>query len=333
MDKKSNVSAFFSRNVREIAIAAIIIIVAIVVQFRTGGGFFTKANLYDLTRESAIIAMVSMALMLVVLTGCIDISIGSTMGLCGMLGALILKDHHDINLVVLFVIAIAIGAVCGLINGFVVARLHVFPLIATLATEYIYRGVIYLFSHGQWVAQAEMTPGFINVAVTKILGINSLVWFAIFIVVMTFLFTRFTPTGRSFYAVGNSVTAAEVTGINPRRVKMLAYTLCGAICGLAGLLWICKYGNAQSESCEGYEITIIAAVAAGGCNIAGGAGTVAGVLLGAMLMGTLNNILPLIQVSTYWQQAIKGAVILISVIINALTQERVKHNELKRRVL
>ena len=107
----------------------------------------------------------------------------------------------------------------------------------------------------------------------------------------------------------------------------------GTICGLAGLLWICKYGNAQSESCEGYEISVIAAVAAGGCSIAGGQGTVPGVVLGALLIGTLNNILPLIQVSTYWQQAIKGAVILLSVIVNAISQERVTKSELKRRVL
>ena len=118
-----------------------------------------------------------------------------------------------------------------------------------------------------------------------------------------------------------------------RKVKVMAYSLCGTICGLAGLLWICKYGNAQSESCEGYEISVIAAVAAGGCSIAGGQGTVPGVVLGALLIGTLNNILPLIQVSTYWQQAIKGAVILLSVIVNAISQERVTKSELKRRVL
>lgn len=333
MKKNTGAGAFFSRNIREFALAAMIILVAVLVQIRTGGGFFTSANLYDLLREASILIMVSMGLMMVILTGGIDLSMGSVMGLCGMLGALILKNNQEINLVLLFVIAMAIGAFCGLINGFIVAKLHVFPLIATLATEYIFRGVIYLFSGGAWVAQAEMTPEFISVATAKILGINSLIWFAIIVTILTFLFLRYTARGRSLYAVGNSEVSAAVTGIGVRKVKVMAYSLCGTICGLAGLLWICKYGNAQSESCEGYEISVIAAVAAGGCSIAGGQGTVPGVVLGALLIGTLNNILPLIQVSTYWQQAIKGAVILLSVIVNAISQERVTKSELKRRVL
>lgn len=161
----------------------------------------------------------------------------------------------------------------------------------------------------------------------------SLIWIAVIIGVLSYILLHKTSTGRKLYAVGNSQEAAKITGINVRKSQMLAYVICGAICGLAGMLWICKYGNAQSESCDGYEISVIAAVVVGGCSISGGMGTVAGVALGALLMGTLNNILPLIQVSTYWQQAIKGFVILVSIVINALMQKRVKQNELKRRVI
>ena len=144
---------------------------------------------------------------------------------------------------------------------------------------------------------------------------------------------RYTYTGRYIYAVGNSESSAAVTGIKVKNVKMLAYVIMGVICGLAGLLWICKYGNAQSESCAGYETSIIAAVVVGGCAISGGQGTVLGVVLGALLIGTLNNILPLIQVSTYWQSCIRGMVILISIIINAVSQQTVKKNALRRRVI
>jgi len=312
---------------------AIIALVSVGVQARTGGVFFTRVNMYDLFRESSILIMVSMGMMLVVLTQGIDLSVGSVMGLCGMLGALILKNNKDINLILLFLIAIAIGCFCGFINGFFIAKFHIYPLIGTLATQYIFRGVIYLFSHGEWVPQADMTPEFIAITTTDILGINSLVWIALIIAVACFIFLKYTQNGRYIYAVGNSELSAEITGIKIHRVKMMAYIICGAICGLAGLLWICKYGNAQSESCHGFETSIIAAVVLGGCSISGGIGTVSGVVLGALLIGIINNILPLIQVSTYWQMAIRGFIILISVIINALAQKKVERNALKRRLI
>lgn len=323
----------FSRNIREIVLALMIVIIAVAVQFRTGGLFFTGSNIFDLLREASILIMVSMGLMMVILTGNIDLSIGSIMGLCGMLCALTLKNNQDIPLIFLFFMAAAIGALCGFLNGFIVARLHVYALIATLATKYIYRGVIYLFSGGAWVAQAEMTPEFISITTTSFLGINSLIWFAIAVTVISFVYLNYTRSGRHLFAVGNSQSAAEVTGIKVRLTQIRSFVICGVIAGLAGLLWVCKYGNAQSESCDGYEISVIASVVAGGCSIAGGEGTVAGVLLGALLMGTLNNILPLIRVSTYWQQAIKGFIILISIVINASMQKRVKKQELKRREL
>lgn len=331
--KKKAISSFLTRNIREFALIAMILFVAAFVQIRTEGVFLSHANLSDLLREASILLMVSMGMMMVIICGCIDLSLGSIMGLSGMLGAMILRANNDIPLPLLFLICIGIGVLCGTVNGFIVAKLHLYPLIATLATTYIFRGSIYLFSHGNWVAQAEMTPEFIAVATTDILGINSLIWFAIIIVAFTAVFLRYTNTGRYLYAVGNSPVSASVTGIKSSRVQMLSYIIMGAICGLAGLLWICKYGNAQSESCAGYEMSIIAAVVVGGCAISGGQGTVAGVVLGAIFIGTLNNILPLIQVTTYWQTLIRGFVILFSVVINAISQKSVKRNALRRRVI
>lgn len=331
--KNRSVSNFFSRNVREFVLIATIVIIAILVQIRTKGVFLSKENISDLLRESAILIMVSMGMMIVIVSGHIDVSLGSVMGLSGMLGAMILRENKGIPIVLLFVIATAIGFICGAINGFIVARLHLYPLIATLATQYIFRGIIYLFSEGYWIAQAEMTPEFISVATTDILGINSLIWFAIILVLITGIFLRYTYMGRYFYAVGNSTLSSAITGIKINRVKILAFMIMGAICGLSGLLWICKYGNAQSESCAGYEISVIASTVVGGCAISGGTGGVFGVVLGGLLIGTLNNILPLIKVTTYWQSFIRGAVILISIIINALSQKSAKRNALRRRAL
>ena len=323
----------FSSNIREISLIIVMIALSVFIEIRSGGNFFTLENISDMFTETAVLAITAVGMMMVIICGCIDLSLGSIMGLSGMLGAMILRANNDIPLPLLFLICIGIGVLCGTVNGFIVAKLHLYPLIATLATTYIFRGIIYLFSHGNWVAQAEMTPEFIAVATTDILGINSLIWFAIIIVAFTAVFLRYTNTGRYLYAVGNSPVSASVTGIKSSRVQMLSYIIMGAICGLAGLLWICKYGNAQSESCAGYEMSIIAAVVVGGCAISGGQGTVAGVVLGAIFIGTLNNILPLIQVTTYWQTLIRGFVILFSVVINAISQKSVKRNALRRRVI
>lgn len=329
--KQTPFRRFFTSSSREIALFSFIIAIAIIVQIRTQGVFLSQNNIYDLLRETAILLMVSIGMMIVIITGGIDLSIGSVMALSGMLGAMILRDNKQIPLLLLFMIAIAIGALCGLINGFVVSKIYIYPIIATLGTQYIFRGTIYLFSHGSWVPQVDMTPGFIAITTTDFLGINAMVWISIVIVLLVYFFLRYSRLGRGIYAVGNSEESAAITGIRTSRIKMLAYTICGAICGLAGLLWVTKFGNAQSESCAGYEIGIIAAVVLGGVSISGGIGTVIGVVLGAILMGTLNNILPLIQVSSYWQMAIKGFIIIVSVVINALTQRNIDRQALKRR--
>lgn len=329
--KVSTFRRFFSSSSRELALLSLIVVIAVVVQFRTGGIFLSQSNIYDLLRETSILLMVSLGMMVVIISGGIDLSIGSVMALSGMLGAMILRDNKDISLVLLFLIAIGIGSICGLINGLVVSKIFIYPIIATLGTQYIFRGTIYLFSHGSWVPQVDMTPEFISITTTDFLGINALVWIASIIGLLSFFFLRYTRVGRNIFAIGNSEESAAITGIQTSRVKTFAYIICGAICGLAGLLWVTKYGNAQSESCAGYEIGIIAAVVLGGVSISGGVGTVFGVVLGAILMGTLNNILPLIQVSSYWQMAIKGFIILASVIINALTQRSMNKQALKRR--
>ena len=133
------------------------------------------------------------------------------------------------------------------------------------------------------------------------------------------------------YAVGNNELSAKISGINPVRTKFLAYVINGMIAGLAGMLWICKFGNAQGESCSSYELNVIASVVLGGVFITGGSGKVGGVVLGVLLFGTLNNILPLIQVSSFWQMGIKGFVIIASVVINSITQQHMDKRALQGR--
>lgn len=321
---------WFFQNIREWTLIGLILLITVLVQIRTGGRFLSGQNLYDLFRETSLLLMVAAAMMPVILTGGIDLSVGAVMGLSGMIGALILRENRGIPMVLLFLIVLAVGCVCGAFNGIVVSRLHIFPIIATLGSQDIFRGLTYVFSKGAWVGQGDMTPEFLAISTNTIFGINNLVWVAILIIGAEFFFMNYTLLGRRIYQVGNSEQSSQVTGIKIFRTKIMAYTICGSICGMAGLLWICKFGNAQGDSASGYEMSVIAACVLGGASISGGVGKVFGVALGALLIGILNNILPLIQVSSFWQQAIRGFIILFSVVINALTQRSMDKKALRR---
>ena len=327
----AKIKQILSNHSQEAALIVIILAVGLLVQLRTGGSFLTGSNLNELMRETSMLLMVSVGMMTVIVSGGIDLSVGSVMGLAGMIAALVLRDHRETPVVALVLIAAGVGLISGVLTGFVVAKLRIFPLIGTLGTCDILRGVIYLFSKGEWVGQSDMTPEFLAMSTGTFLGINYMVWFAIIVAVIGFAVMGYTRFGRRIYAVGNSEANAKISGINTERTKWCAYIISGVIAGIAGLLWVCKYGNAQGTTATGFELNVIAAVVLGGVRITGGSGSVIGVVLGSLLFGMLSNILPLIQVSPFWQRAIRGAVILISVVINALVSRRAERKALERR--
>ena len=330
LPSRKRIIDIFSKHSQEIALAIIIVIVGALVQFRTGGSFLTTSNLNEMMRETSMLVMVSVGLMIVIVSGGIDLTIGSVMGLSGMIGALVLREQPGVPVYLIFLLGMGVGAICGVFTGFVIAKLRIFPLIGSLGTADIYRGVIYLFSKGEWVSQTHMSEDFLAVSTSNFLGINYMVWFAAAIVIFGYVFLGHSRPGRHLYAIGNSEESAKVTGIKTERSKWIAYIISGAISGLVGVLWVCKYANAQGTTATGFELNVIASVVLGGVAITGGVGSVTGVVLGALLFGTLSNILPLIQVSSFWQRAIRGAVIIISIIINSLVARRGNKKALER---
>ena len=332
MDK---VKKFFSSNIREISLIIVMIAIAVFVQVRSGGNFLTGENITDMLKETSVLAITAVGMMMVIITGGIDLSVGATMALSAMVGSTLLKNsvaagNPTANIIIVLV-AIGIGLVCGFINGILVSRLKILPIIATLGMMNIYRGITYLVADGSWVKQAEMGPGFLGMATGSLFGINNLLIIAVLVYAAAYFFMSRTRTGRRIYAVGNSEESARVSGIKTNRVLTLAYTIMGAVAGLAGILYVCKYGVAQGETCTGYEMNVIAACVLGGVSITGGTGRVPGVLLGAILLGMLNNAMPLIQVSAFWQEAIRGLIILLSIAANALIQRNVEMKALRRR--
>lgn len=329
--RKTDWKAMLSGNIREISLVVVIVVIAVFVQIRSGGSFLTLVNLADMLKETAVLAILTVGMMMVIITAGIDLSVGATMALSAMVATTVLKYNPTVPPILIILIAIAVGIVCGFFNGVLVSRLKILPIIATLGMMNVYRGATYLVSNGNWILQKDMTAEFMAVATGNILGISTLIVVAVLVYLAGFYFLNYTRTGRQIYAVGNSLESARVSGINTKRALTLAYTIMGATAGLGGILYVCKYAAAQGETATGYELSVIAACVLGGVAISGGVGKVQGVVLGTLLFGMLNNALPLIQVSPFWQEAIRGFLILFSILVNALMQRRVVAKALERR--
>ena len=279
--------------------------------------FLTWRNALDIGNDSAILAILVMGQMLVLLTRGVDLSVASNLALTGMLCALAGRAWPGIPLVALIGMACAIGAGLGFVNGFLIMRFNLPSIVVTLGTLSLYRGAVFVSSGGAWVSDQDIHPLIKGLPRETLLGLPMLIWFAAVVVGLALYLLRWRREGRELYAYGGNPSAAVYAGIPVQRRIVMAYTLSGLLAGLSGLLWVGRYSIAFSELASGYELTVIAACVIGGVSIGGGVGTIGGAVLGVLFIGVINGALPVIQVSPFWQQAIAGAVILISVVLNA----------------
>ena len=307
---------------RELWLALAILAVVVLVTARFPR-FAQPGNLLTIFNDTSILMMLALGQMAVILTRSIDLSVASNLALTGMLVALTNAAFPFVPVPLLILGCIVVGAALGAFNGVLVWKLNIPPIVVTLGTLTIFRGFAFVASGGTWVNASQMSQDFIQLQRGVVLGLPVLSWFAIVVAALVYVLMTRTPLGRAFYAIGVNPVAAVYTGINVGRTKFLAFVLSGALSGLAGYLYVSKYVIASTESAGGYELTVIAACVIGGVSIAGGIGTVGGALLGALFLGVVNNALPVIGVSPFWQMAISGAAILLAVVLNA-TSERSK---------
>jgi rhamnose transport system permease protein len=271
-----------------------------------------------------------MGQMLVLLTRGIDLSVASNLALTGMACALVGKAFQGLSIFVLIFLALLVGALLGGLNGWLITRFDLPPIVVTLGTLSAYRGAIFVASNGAWVSDQDIHMAIKGLPRQDWLGLPALVWFAFVVVLATAVFLRLRKEGREIYALGGNPHAAAYVGISVPSRLLLVYTISGMLAGLAGLLWVGRYSIAYTELAAGYELTVIAACVIGGISIGGGVGTVWGAVLGVLFIGVINGALPVIQVSPFWQQAIAGAVILISVAVNARSERRAGRQILER---
>ncbi len=322
----------YAENFRELGLLVFIVVLCVAVQLRNPN-FLSLSNINDLLANTAILGILSVGMMMVILTAGIDLSIGATLALAGMVSALTVMAHPTLSPLLSLVEGIVVGIGAGALIGLVVARFNVLPIIATLGFMNILRGITYVVSGGAWVSSYQMSDGFKALATGTVLGVSNLIIFAVVIFVAFSYFINHTRTGRQIYAVGSNAAAADISGIPRRRIVWLVYAIMGALAGLAGVLWVAKFASAQGDTATGYELSVIAATVLGGVSISGGSGKVSGLLLGTILLGILNNALPLVNVSPFWQQAIQGFVILAAVLTNVIVKRNSQRIALRRRAI
>jgi rhamnose transport system permease protein len=317
---------------REITLVIIIALLMAAVSIRAPK-FLQLVNLREILTDTAILVIVSIGQMFVIVTGGADLSVASGIALTGMSVAMLNWLVPGIPIPVILALAIVIGFSLGSVNGFLVSVTKIPPIITTIATMGIYRGLVFLESGGQWVSAHKMTQSFRDFPHQTPLGLTNLLLSAVVVVILAAVLLRFTRTGREIYGAGGNRTAARYVGISLPRIDYLVYAMCGILVGLAGLLWVSRYASAQNDTASGFELQTVAACVIGGVSMLGGSGSLVGVVLGALFLGIVNNALPVIGLSPFFQMAIQGFVILAAIIANSVVDRRTQALLLRTRKL
>lgn len=276
--------------------------------------FISPSNLSNLLRQVSINALISFGMTFVILTGGIDLSVGSILALSSALLASMITSGMNPEMAV--IVAAVIGLGLGVVNGIIVAYGKVAPFIATLATMTIYRGATLVYTNGNPISGLSDDPIFMGLGQGDIAGVPvPAILMLIAFLVLLFILNK-TPLGRQTYAVGGNEKVSFIAGIKINRVKIVSYAITGLLCALAGAVLTSRLNSAQPTAGMGYELDAIAAVVLGGTSLSGGKGRITGTLIGALIIGTLNNGLNILNVSSFYQQVVKGIVILLAVLMD-----------------
>lgn len=301
-------------SLRELGILLAFGIILIVLTILSPDAFARPANLINILKQASINGILATGMMYVIISGGIDLSVGSIVALSGVMAAHF-AHPGEYPLVIPILIALGVGAIVGFVNGLGIAYGNIPPFIVTLGTMTIVRGVALIAANGQPVF--GVTKAFEALAGGFFLGTipNLVIYFIIVTLVLAFVLTR-TVFGRWVYAIGGNETAAKVSGINVEQIKLAVYTISGFLAGLAGILLASRIISGNPTSGQAYELDAIAAVIIGGVSMSGGSGKWYGTVIGALLMAVISNGLDILNVSSHFQLVIKGLIIIIAVLVD-----------------
>lgn len=324
---------FKSRNTGLIVVLILLLALARVVT----PGMFSVYSMVNMLQNNAVYALLAMGEMIVILTGGIDISISSQLAFVGIVTTSLSCAHLEVPGIVWVLLGIALGALCGAVNGFLVGKLHMVPMICTLGTMYIYRGLAFLVSGGSWWFAAQYGDKYRYWAIGKFfetdsfIGIPMLIIITVVLMIIMGIFLSYTTPGRRIYAIGTNRESAAVAGINEPNVTFYSFVLCGVFAGLAGTLYTANYAIGYYGMAEGFEMTAIAICVLGGVSITGGKGRMDGVAIGVLIMSVVTYFISMIPGMSVWQKALQGGIIIVAVAINYFIERAGEKQALKER--
>ncbi len=290
-------------------------LLALVIVFSLlSSSFLTTGNLINLLRQISINGLIAVGMTLVITTGGIDLSVGSILGFSAMLTAFMITN--GVPAILAMLICLVIGAVLGAINGFIISKYKLQAFIVTLATMTTFRGLTYVVSNGKPISNISESAAFSFIGKGDILGIPIPVFVFFSIFGIAYLVMTKTVFGRNIYATGGNEKAAKLSGINVEKTHMSVYIISGILAALAGLILISRLNSAQPTLGDGYELDAIAAVVIGGTSLTGGRGRISGTLIGILILGVISNGLNIVGVSSFYQEVVKGLIILIAVFLD-----------------
>jgi rhamnose transport system permease protein len=327
-------SRFIGRvsQIRELGLLAVLLLLILIVGIQAPR-FLHVNNLVQILLSISILAIVAVGETLVILTRNVDLSVGSMVGISAFITADLFKQIPGMPLLSAILLGCVIGLLLGIINGLIITCGRVPSIVATLGTLYVYRGLSFIIAGhtSLQVNAADVPASYLALATTPILGIPALIIFALVIAVIAGYLLHATRTGRQLYAIGSNPDAADIIGIRRNLLTFGVFALSGLLCGFAGVLWGARYATVDATAATSFELQVIAAVVVGGVNIFGGSGTILGAMLGAIVLGTLDNALSILNISQFWLQAFDGGAILFAIALDAFIMRRLKSKLLTRR--
>ncbi len=308
----------FSKIVKriEFTILALILVLGVIFSLTTAK-FLSRDNLTNIMYQLSSLIISAIGMTMVIITGGIDVSIGSTLGLSAVVAGMLLTNNTSLLLVILAVLGV--GGLVGAINGVIIGYGGIPAIISTLGTMNLVRAFLFQVLKGRWITGLPESVRFIGIG--RFLGLPISIWIAIVLLAAFSYFLRFRPSGRYIYAIGNNIEAARISGVNPNKIQFIVYFFAGILAGFCGLIYTARTGIVQTNTGMGFEMDVIAAVVLGGTSTMGGRGTILGTLLGAVLVGIIKNGMVLLNVPALGEGLVIGLLILISVIIDIIRSQ------------
>jgi len=307
---------------RETGILLALVLVIVATTVKNPAFLFSTDGWRDLLLTPSILMLVAVGQAIVIITCNVDLSVGSVVGLSAYLTGRVFIDLPGVPWPLVFLIGLVFGALLGLVNGALVAFAKVPALVITLGTLYIYRGINVMWTGSDRINSSDMPREFLALGTSSLVGIPYLTILALVVLVIAGWFLRTQRAGRELYAIGSDPDAAHLYGLKVTQRVLAAFVVCGALAGLAGVLYAARYGTVNSQAGSGWELDAVGAAVIGGVAIFGGSGTVWGATIGAYLLLTINRALPVIGVQDFWQRAVVGVLILGAIVLDRVLAVR-----------